>query len=647
MVEIEFNLNQVTTMIQAKLDDLFEVAINKFIQKNIDAIKSNTNKIHFFSSEKLIKSEESIENQMTELEKKNKKMKVLVDIIEDENKNNKETIVKSKDIICPNCHEPCRIKFENYKIKLNGCVNNHEITNIKISDFPKSQEINISKIICDKCKIKNKANCPNEQFYKCLTCNMNLCILCKPNHNSNHNIIRYNQLNYICQKHNDVFDKYCGQCNLNICFSCEDHDKHNNTISLRELKPNIEEKKNILLEIKKEVDYFNNEIRNIINKLNDQINTINIYYEIYNDIINNYETKNRSYQVLSNIKEIGINNDIFKDLKKINGIKDINDKIIHIVELYNKLNLNNAEIQNSKDIKICNSEVQGNIDILNKSKKNKLNEMTIVYNIDENQDQLLIFDRTFVKNNKNKCYILIEGERRELCYDLNLSQKQKENKTITIKLIETETITNMSYMFGSSMISLPDISEWDTEKVIDLNSIFYDCKLLKSLPDISKWNTKNVTNMKYLFGNCSSLMSIPDISKWDTSRVINMEDMFENCSSLKSLPDISRWNISKVINLNHMFSNCSLLITLPDISKWDTRNVTDMSSMFENCNSLKLIPDISKWDTRNVTDMSSMFENCNSLKSLPDISNWDTRNVANMSFMFEGCDKKLVPKKFK
>ena len=51
MVEIEFNLNQIPTMILAKLDDLFKVAINKFTQKNIDRIKSNINKIHFFHLE--------------------------------------------------------------------------------------------------------------------------------------------------------------------------------------------------------------------------------------------------------------------------------------------------------------------------------------------------------------------------------------------------------------------------------------------------------------------------------------------------------------------------------------------------------------------------------------------------------------------
>ena len=35
MVEIEFNLNQVITYIQAKLDDAFQDVINKFMQKSL------------------------------------------------------------------------------------------------------------------------------------------------------------------------------------------------------------------------------------------------------------------------------------------------------------------------------------------------------------------------------------------------------------------------------------------------------------------------------------------------------------------------------------------------------------------------------------------------------------------------------------
>ena len=48
--------------------------------------------------------------------------------------------------------------------------------------------------------------------------------------------------------------------------------------------------------------------------------------------------------------------------------------------------------------------------------------------------------------------------------------------------------------------------------------------------------------MKYLFSGCISLMSLPDISKWDTRKVTNMSYMFKNCSSLIKLPDISKWD---------------------------------------------------------------------------------------------------------
>ena len=41
---------------------------------------------------------------------------------------------------------------------------------------------------------------------------------------------------------------------------------------------------------------------------------------------------------------------------------------------------------------------------------------------------------------------------------------------------------------------------------------------------------------------CSSLISLHDISKWDTSKVDNMNEMFVGCNSLISLHDISKWD---------------------------------------------------------------------------------------------------------
>ena len=100
--------------------------------------------------------------------------------------------------------------------------------------------------------------------------------------------------------------------------------------------------------------------------------------------------------------------------------------------------------------------------------------------------------------------------------------------------------TDISFMFDgcSSLISLPDLSKWNIEKVKNLNFTFHGCSSLKYLPDISNWNTKNVTKMSYTFCNCSSLISLPDLSKWDTRNVTNMNGMFRGCSSLICLPKL-------------------------------------------------------------------------------------------------------------
>ena len=157
--------------------------------------------------------------------------------------------------------------------------------------------------------------------------------------------------------------------------------------------------------------------------------------------------------------------------------------------------------------------------------------------------------------------------------------------------------------------------------------MFYNCESLISLPDISKWNTSNVINMSYIFYDCKSLKSLPDISKWNTNNVTNMSHMLFRCESLISLPDISKWNTNNVTNMNYMFCGCISLISLPDISKWNTNNVTDMSSMFEGCESLISLPNISIWNMNNVTNMTDMFDRCESLKSLPNIYNWIKINV--------------------
>ena len=330
MVEIQFELDQIKTTINGKLEELFQNIIDRYINKTLQKPDS----LYFVSKGKPMNPNESIGNQMSEQEKKDNRIIIYVMVIEKENQN--ESIIKSKDIICSECKEPCRIKIENYKIKLYECPNGHTKDSIKFIDFDNTQNINISKIKCNKCPYKNKGNCPKDEFYRCLTCKINLCILCRTNHNNTHNKIKYDEKNYICPIHNENFIKYCIKCNKNICFSCEEHEKHK-TIFLGDIKPNINDKKTILNDMKKNIDIINKTIKDIINKLNEFMKYINKYYEMNNSIIENYNIKKRNYQNLKNIDIIDNNNEIHKKLKDINNNNDIKDKLNYILNLYNNM----------------------------------------------------------------------------------------------------------------------------------------------------------------------------------------------------------------------------------------------------------------------------------------------------------------------
>ena len=67
--------------------------------------------------------------------------------------------------------------------------------------------------------------------------------------------------------------------------------------------------------------------------------------------------------------------------------------------------------------------------------------------------------------------------------------------------------------------------------------------------------------MDGLFACCDSLISLPDISKWDTSKVENMKEIFYQSSLLTSLPDISNWNISNVKDIDGIFNEIIKIFT--------------------------------------------------------------------------------------
>ena len=128
MIDIEFHYNQQIIIIQSILDEPFKNVIDKYFQKS----QFDRNNVFFIVNGQPINPEEKIEKKMNKMNKDNKSLKILVQLME--NTKVTQEYEKSKDIICPECFEPCQIKTENFKISLFGREKNH-MTNLKIKNF--------------------------------------------------------------------------------------------------------------------------------------------------------------------------------------------------------------------------------------------------------------------------------------------------------------------------------------------------------------------------------------------------------------------------------------------------------------------------------------------------------------------------------
>ena len=589
--------------------------LGPIIQRFCSEVKSPRENFIFICDDQLLNEELTYEQ--IPLNQDNNKV-IFVKDISSLNKP-RDVIVKPELIICPECKESASLSLDGYKISISNCKNGHRLDRMNIKDFDKTQVLNLSQIICGQCKSKNMGSEEDDNFFKCLECNKNLCSLCKSEHDSKHKIFIYSKKFYICEEHGESFSSYCENCKMNICHLCEEKHRNHSIKYFNQIEKTDKEKLNEqLTKLRNNINFMKINMKKIIDVCSKVLDSYEILYDIKKEIYDNIDDKYTNIQQLNNQKFI--NNEIDEDIEDIIKEKNLDNQFSKMLKIYDKM----------------------------ETKKEFKESITIKYKINKDDKQIKLFDIDFIENNLDNCKIIYDNQILDLREYIDID-KNKSNDILEIKLLGVENITNAYCMFYEckSLIELPDLDKWNTINITNIQSMFFGCSSLESLSDISKWDTSNLDRMACLFSRCSSLKSLPDISKWNTDKITAMMEIFAHCSSLESLPDISKWNFINVKDTQNMFRNCSSLKSLPDLSKWNTDNVIHMSNMFNNCSSLTSLPDISSWNMNNVKDMDHMFENCSSLQSLPDISKWNTKEIS-MEGMFSGCSPSLIiPEKFK
>ena len=454
-----------------------EDKIKNIMEKLGNKIYFDLTQIYLLYNGKILNEEMKLGEIINQTDRKNNQMNILVC---DKNPSSMpEVLEKSVETICPECKENALIKIEEYKIRTLDCKKKHDNL-ILLEEYDNKQMIDISKIKCDICLINNKSNSYNKEIYTCLTCNKNICLLCKINHDNKHSVINYDNRNYICNLHDDSYIKYCKTCNKDICMECEIDHKSHELIYYGDILPN--KKNNYLQELKYYINKVNTEIKEIILKLEKVKLNFEKYYEISYNIINN---KKKNYYILNNKNECIKNNVIMiKDIDEIINDNKINTKLIKIINIYNKI---------SNKYTTDNNE--------NKRKEN-FDEKTKEIILKKNPEQ-----KMFETKNKKKDNEIYENNNNEITPEMLLQFQQMQQRMINEYLLKN------GYGYENKFLNdYYDLTKTEDEE-LDYGLPQAENGRIKLNPDIHSIGLQNVGGSCYMNATLECLMHIKELSE--------------------------------------------------------------------------------------------------------------------------------------
>ena len=555
-IKLIFNINGNKPPFHCQRSDKIKDIIRSFSSKF-----NPGKKLKYFYNGYELNEDLKIEEVINEDDKIKSEMEIkVVEICELEN-------IKIKEVICPYCKDDICLNFTNYKINLKDCKNSHCKNKILINDFMKTQNSDSasSDIYCSICL---RSSGYQSSFFECITCNKKICLPCKEKHDKRHQIIDYKKRNFICRNHSGIYQKYCITCKKNICVSCEKEHMNHDLVNFKDIIQGKESLLKNMEQLKLNIEKFKDVIKMLIYKLNYLINNFDIYYIIFNKLVNSFfEMNYKNYQIIQNINEfIKYNNIINEDIFKILNNSNNQEKMKYLFELYEEMSSINyitAEIfidknNINKDVRIINSYEQRKREgeLINKKR----------YSNDENEQEL-----------KENCYIFINDNPIRFSYFYKFSKEG----LYKIKYQFMKNLTKTNDMFSNcSFIKKLDFSKFNSDYVCNMCSMLYGCKNLEEV-NLSSFNTENVVNMSYMFFGCESLKFI-DFSNFNTKNVVDMSSFISGCKSLTKV-DFSNFDIKNVQDLSWMFFNCNSL-TYINLSNFHTDNVIYMETMFNGLN---------------------------------------------------------------
>ena len=277
----------------------------------------------------------------------------------------------------------------------------------------------------------------------------------------------------------------------------------------------------------------------------------------------------------------------------------------------------------------------------------------------------VVFDASFANARPTSCYYWFSK-----CSNLTTIEG--------IEYLNTENVTNMCYMFGSSALTSLDLTKFNTEKVEDMKYMFYRCSALTTIFASDKFVTSKVRFGYDMFTDCKKLIgaikydgskidhhyanydtgyfSRPAYAEFDkstgtltfkcsTSKPAGVYDLnvgtnkpgwLTQTDYIKKVVFDASFANARPTSCYYWFCDCSKLTDIEGIENLNTENVTNMNSLFDRCSALTLL-DLTNFNTAKVSDMSYMFMGCSALTTIFVSDKFVTNQVTSSDNMFHMC----------
>ena len=424
---------------------------------------------------------------------------------------NIDEIIKDYPIRCATCWRIPKFYGDFEKdYFFTQCDKQHKNEYYSFESFFENTNKDFDSLLCYECK---NENVDNSKFYFCNKCNLSLCLDCQKKHEqdtSHYNFIEINKIDTFCANHNEAYQYYDSIDKLNLCKKCIAQNEQKNNFLKTSKFINYKETLNYhIIKIKENIKIWNNIsslanewLKDIIEKLNIFINSINNYIILQQKIIfylsdkNNFEKYENNFNVFFNYEII--NNDyIDKYIKDINN--NLNKNYNNNDDFFSKsnffINLLNKFLKKDNKIELKRKFVL---------KKEKKVNQRINY-LDENNNNLRI--ENMIENKyelKSKVNCLIPFKEKQfiiLGFDTGKIKifeeykKERENNfnlviKLTIKDFENP-IKNICEL-DNDLIIASDIK--NNLKIIQINNNFSSYYVIQNLDEIKK----NINNIESL-----------------------------------------------------------------------------------------------------------------------------------------------------